>query len=164
MERSPWWGGFYERMVKYVKRCLKKVLATSKLKYEELLTVLIKIEGVLNSRPLTYVYKDGEIPLTPSHFVLGRRLLSSPSESEEPSAMNSNEGVARREKYLKTVLFYFWKRWQREYLTQLREQHPPSEKKLRTNRQRWTRCFRTRRQSEENELDSCVRGKIVNRK
>ena len=131
VERSPWWGGFYERMVKSVKRCLKKVLATSKLKYEELLTVLIEIEGVLNSRPLTYVYQDGEIPLTPSHLVLGRRLLSSPSESEEPNAMNSNEGqlVARREKYLKTVLFHFWKRWQREYLTQLREQHRPSEKK-----------------------------------
>ena len=26
VEKSPWWGGFYERMVRNVKRCLKKVL------------------------------------------------------------------------------------------------------------------------------------------
>jgi len=24
VERSPWWGGFYERLVRLVKRCLKK--------------------------------------------------------------------------------------------------------------------------------------------
>lgn len=74
--RSPWWGGFYERLVRSVKRCLKKVLRTARLTYEELPTLLIQIEGVLNSRPLTYLYEDNDEPLTPSHLVLGRRVLT----------------------------------------------------------------------------------------
>ncbi len=37
-----------------LKRCLKKVLRTAQLTYEELLTLLIQIEGVMNSRPLKY--------------------------------------------------------------------------------------------------------------
>ena len=45
-------------MVKSTKRCLKKVLGNSRLTYEELSTVLTEIEGVINSRPLTYVYDD----------------------------------------------------------------------------------------------------------
>ena len=78
VEKSPGWGGFYERMVRSVKRCLKKVLRYARLSYEELLTYLIRVEGVLNSRPLTYVYPDQDEPLTPSHFVLGKRILTIP--------------------------------------------------------------------------------------
>ena len=131
VERSPWWGGFYERLVKSVKRCLKKVLGTARLNYEELLTVLVEIEGVLNSRPLTYPYEDGVSPLTPSHLVIGRRLLSCPPENEPLTTMNFNDVtlIKKRQTYLKTVLLHFWKRWQAEYLVQLREQHRPSGKK-----------------------------------
>ena len=31
---------------------------------------------VINSRPLTYLYEETEEALTPSHLVIGRRLLS----------------------------------------------------------------------------------------
>ena len=37
LERAPWWGGFFERMVGCVKRCLKKVLGNARLTYDELL-------------------------------------------------------------------------------------------------------------------------------
>ena len=42
-------GWFFEICVKLVKRCLKKVLGNAKLGYEELESVLIETEGVLNS-------------------------------------------------------------------------------------------------------------------
>jgi len=37
---SPWWGGFYERLVRSVKLSLRKVLCRSLLSYEELQTIL----------------------------------------------------------------------------------------------------------------------------
>ena len=127
--RSPWWGGFFERLVRSVKRCLKKSLATARLSYEELLTLIIQIEGVLNSRPLTYVNEDGGEPLTPSHLVLGKRLLSTASTQNKGTMQPENlKSTLKRRKYLETVLTHFWKRWRDDYLTQLREHHRPSKK------------------------------------
>ena len=44
LHASPWWGRFYERLVRAVKVSLKKILGKSMLGYEELETVLLKIE------------------------------------------------------------------------------------------------------------------------
>jgi hypothetical protein len=74
LERVPWWGGFFERLVGLVKRCLRKVLGNAKLTFEELLTTLVDVEGTLNSRPLTYIYDEVENDvLTPNHLIFGRR-------------------------------------------------------------------------------------------
>ena len=54
LERSPWWGGFYNWLISIVKSSLKKVLWKAYLSYLELYTVLTEIENVLNSRPLTF--------------------------------------------------------------------------------------------------------------
>ena len=78
LARTPWWGGFFERMVALVKGCLRKVLGTAKLNKEELLTTLVEVHGTLNSRPLTYVYEDemNVDLLTPAHLMFGRRYTS----------------------------------------------------------------------------------------
>lgn len=60
LERAPWWGGFFERMVGCVKRCLRKVLGNARLTFDELCTALVEVEGTLNSRPLTYEYSELE--------------------------------------------------------------------------------------------------------
>ena len=122
---SPWWGGFWERLVKSVKRCLRKTIGKSKLTYEELETVIVEIEGVLNSRPLCYVYDDpSNDVLTPSHLVRGERLLSSFQDDIEPENVEfSAEALSKRGKFLNTVLNHYWDRWRREYLTELREHH-----------------------------------------
>ena len=68
LERAPWWGGLFERMVRSTKRYLKKTIEVAKLTYDELKTVTVEVEMILNSRPLSYV-SPGDIdePLTPSH-------------------------------------------------------------------------------------------------
>lgn len=46
-------------------------------------TLLVEIEGVLNARPLTYIYDDIEgifYPLSPSHLIYGRRIAATPNE------------------------------------------------------------------------------------
>ena len=95
VDRVPWWGGFFERMVQEVKRCLRKTLRNAKLDYDELYTVLVEIESTLNSRPLTYVSSDElDEPKTPSHLVVGRRVNSIPIVSsamiEEVDAVRAN--------------------------------------------------------------------------
>ena len=78
IERAAWMGGFFERMVGTVKRCLRKVIGTARLSFDELSTVLTEIEStvIVNSRPLTYLYDDLEEALTPSHLIYGRKLVS----------------------------------------------------------------------------------------
>ena len=81
LERAPWWGGIFERMVCSTKRCLRKIVGRAKLSYEELLTVIIEVEGIVNSRPISYISSsDLEEPLTPSHLLIGRRLLNLPDD------------------------------------------------------------------------------------
>ena len=66
LERSPWWGGHFERLVDSVKRSLRKTLGNSRLTFDELNTLLIEIEWSLSSRLLTYVYDElGFEALTP---------------------------------------------------------------------------------------------------
>ncbi len=54
-------------MIKSAKRCLKKSVGRNCLPYDELLTLIVEVEAVLNSRHLTYISsEDMEEPLTPS--------------------------------------------------------------------------------------------------
>ena len=67
---SPWWGGFYERLVRTVKTMLKKVIGHGDT--EELQTVLCEIEVTINSRPLTYQNGDDfDSSITPIHMIFG---------------------------------------------------------------------------------------------
>ena len=76
LSKSPWWGGMFERLIKSVKRCLVKAIGHKKLNYEEMLTILIEVEMVLNNRPLTYIEENEQCQaLTPSHLFHGRRIL-----------------------------------------------------------------------------------------
>ncbi|CAB4016096.1 integrase core domain [Paramuricea clavata] len=87
VERAPWWGGFWERMVRTVKGVLKKVIGRSSLNYDELYTILTEVESIMNDRPITYIYDDVEsisYALSPSQLVYGRRLTSTPKHTTLP--------------------------------------------------------------------------------
>ena len=128
IEKAPWQGGFYERMVKSVKRCFRKTLRNAKLSFEELMTILTEIESTINSRPLTFVSSEElEEPLMPSHLICGKRLCCLPDVNNE---LDPNEDyvedvttgtLTKRMKYVMYLLSHFWNRWNKEYLVELRE-------------------------------------------
>ena len=130
VEKAPWWGGIFERMVCSTKRCLKKTIGQAKLTYDEMITSLIEIEAVINSRPLTYISLDSlQESLTPSHFLTGKRVLSLPDgygcgdDLEDEDFDTSHDHLTKRMKHLNVVLNHFWKQWRSEYLLGLRETH-----------------------------------------
>ncbi|GFV11608.1 integrase catalytic domain-containing protein [Trichonephila clavipes] len=93
IERAPWWGGFYERLIRTLKLALRKTVGRATLFRDELETLLIEIEVVLNSRPLTYIFSEFNEPepLTPSHMILGRRVNSLP-----PARLNFDSNLSNR--------------------------------------------------------------------
>ena len=121
--KSPWWGGFYERMVQTVKRPLRKVIGRSNLRFDELNTVLIEVESVINCRPLTFVYDDCEgvsYALTPSHLLYGRRMASSPC-SGHYEVVSTNASLTKRSRNHRHVLNQIISCWRKDYLLSLRE-------------------------------------------
>lgn len=119
--------------MKQVKSCLKKTLGRSKLSFDELTTILVEVEAVLNSRPLTYLYSDDvEEPLTPSHLVIGRRLLTLPVGPLQIDDWDFGDHLTatKRSRYLADRIQHFRRRWQREYLVELREFHRPKGKNV----------------------------------
>ena len=130
LEKAPWWGGIFERMMKSVKRYLRKMIGQAKLTYDELSTAVIEVEAIINSHPLTYVSSnDLEEPLTPSHLLVGRRISSLPynlscqRDNNDDDFKVDSDRLNKRAKHLANVINQFWKRWRREYLLELRESH-----------------------------------------
>ena len=122
LSRSPWWGGFFERMVGLVKDTLKKSLGHANLTFSELQELLLDIEFCLNNRPLTYQTEglDNEV-LTPNHLVHGRRMKS--LRGEEVYSDEDQIPAKKRLRYLQKCREKYWNRWTKEYLTSLREHH-----------------------------------------
>ena len=133
LEKAPWWGGLFERMVRSVKGCIKKTIGGARLTYEELLTVIIEMEMILNARPLSYVTSaDAEEPLTLSHLLHGRRLMglsdSCTGDLIDPDFELSLTELSKRMNHLSNVMNHFWRRWRDEYLIELRNSHRHSAK------------------------------------
>ncbi|CAI4220562.1 unnamed protein product, partial [Auanema sp. JU1783] len=51
---APWKGGAWERLIGIVKTILYKVLGRYKPTYDEMHTIMVKIETIVNTRPLTF--------------------------------------------------------------------------------------------------------------
>ncbi|XP_064638288.1 uncharacterized protein LOC135494306 [Lineus longissimus] len=71
---SPNQGGFYESLIKLVKKGLKLVVGPQNLTWNEMSTVFAEVQNLVNSRPLGYSSNDPNDlqPLTPNHFLLER--------------------------------------------------------------------------------------------
>ena len=118
--RSPWWGGWWERLVRTVKVGLRKSFGSRCLSRTELETVLLEVEACINSRPLTPVTDslEGDSPLTPSHFLTGRGAGFQSRVLEDPEAVNAKM-LCDRARVRERRLNRFWSVWQTEYLRTL---------------------------------------------
>ncbi|XP_051858027.1 uncharacterized protein LOC127565054 [Drosophila albomicans] len=113
--RAPHFGGLWEAGVKSAKHLLLRTVGNALLTAEELQTVVVAVEAVLNSRPLGAVSNDpndGEA-LTPGHLLVGGPLVA-PAGSRTPD----QEGLSclRRWRAVSSLKRAFWQRWSREYV------------------------------------------------
>jgi Pao retrotransposon peptidase/Family of unknown function (DUF5641)/Protein of unknown function (DUF1759)/Putative peptidase (DUF1758)/Integrase zinc binding domain len=114
-------GGIYESAVKSMKHHLKRVMVELKhtFTFEQLYSLLTKIEAILNSRPLTPMSEDiNDLQvLTPGHFLVGRPLIAKP----ERNYMNSNTDRLNVFERLQQAQQHFWHAWYHDYLHTLQE-------------------------------------------
>ena len=106
-------GGSWEIHVKLIKQLMYKQLGSTILTYEEMSTILIRTEAIINSRPLCILsssIEDIEF-LTPSHFLTQSCLLSPPEVEVEYKMSLKN-----RWDLVQSISQQIWKTWHREYL------------------------------------------------
>ena len=82
--------------------------------FEDFNSLLIHIEGVLNSRPLTPLSLDPNDlnPLTPSHLLLGRN----PTFIEEILFESVNHNRFSNFQRIQSLKEDYWKRWSKAYV------------------------------------------------
>ncbi|XP_031777962.1 uncharacterized protein LOC116415998 [Nasonia vitripennis] len=114
---SPHFGGIWEAAVKSFKHHLKRVLKDQKLTYEQINTLLIQIEAILNSRPLCSLSTDPNDPvsITPAHLLVGRPFNVLP----EKSVFSVPGNRLSTYKFLTKMRQDFWNKWHKEYLHEL---------------------------------------------
>lgn len=115
---APHQGGIYEAAVKSAKYHLQRMLGAKCYTYEYLITLLVKIEAVLNSRPMYALNDDisDYRALTPAHFLIQEPFILPPEISVPPQTIFSLKRIFEEQK---KIIEHFWERWQNEYLTTL---------------------------------------------
>lgn len=114
---APHMGGVWERLVRSVKTALKSVIREQLLNDEALLTLVVEIEKILNDRPITQVSSDSRDPepLSPNKLLIMRTNASFP-----PGLFSKHDIYCRRWwKQVQYLANLFWRRWTREYLSNL---------------------------------------------
>lgn len=123
---SPWWGGFWERLIGILKDLLRKNLGRSSLSYEELQTLICECESVMNNRPLTYVSEEQELKtLTPSMFLQNLPLNDVPDLDQI-----ERTNIVKRWRHIQKVRENLKQRFKREYLGFLRSSVAKREDKI----------------------------------
>ena len=106
-------GGAWERMIRLVRQIFVSLLSGKRLDDDGLHTLLLEVESIINSRPLTNCSGDPEdpLPFTPNHL-----LKVDPSVGLPPT-LTALSDVFARERYrvVQYVADEFWRRWVEEY-------------------------------------------------
>ena len=115
---APHFSGVHESLVKSAKSAIYQVLNNAEVTDEELQSVFVGVEGLLNSRPITYqsANADDLLPLTPNHFIFGR------IETQfAPAAVDKKDyNIKVRWRRVQELIRHIWDRWLKEWLPTLR--------------------------------------------
>ncbi|VDP42141.1 unnamed protein product [Heligmosomoides polygyrus] len=135
---APWQGGVYERLIRSVKLVMYKSLGKVIPTREELGTLIVEIESMLNTRPLLYVEEEegSERVLRPIDFLQNEFEVLPPmhaadAQVEDQDYLSPAERLASQTKLQvvqaidssSRITEQFWQQWQSQYLTSLREKH-----------------------------------------
>ncbi len=119
--RTPHMGGLWESAVKSMKWLMRKLLQTQLLRTDELSSILVEIEAVLNSRPITPLESTDpdNLALTPGHFLIGRPMVALPTlHSSHPKL-----STLRRWQLTQRLSQDIWHQWKTTYLQSLQQRH-----------------------------------------
>lgn len=111
---APHTGGLWERNIQLIKKHLNIILHERSPREFVLKTLFAEIEGIINSRPLTFnsTNPDDLEPITPNHLLIG------PKTSIYPLLETSDKDliILSLWKSSQRLADIFWKRWVSEYL------------------------------------------------
>ena len=105
-----------------MKNLLKKALRRARLTYDGILTILIEIEIIINSRPLTYISdKPDESFITPYHLIYGRHINEKFHKYDARNKITSDHIRENFSSKITNVKSYFIKHFKDEYITAIQE-------------------------------------------
>jgi hypothetical protein len=107
---APFRGGAWERLLRSFKETLRRTVQGQVLSEEELRTVAVQIEGMMNDRPLYHNSADPEdLPITPSMLMHGRQLGQLPAEAEADDAQPTDEKMTSLWKRRRALFDAAWR-------------------------------------------------------
>ncbi|XP_062558836.1 uncharacterized protein LOC134223668 [Armigeres subalbatus] len=114
---SPHMGGAWERLIRTVKQNLDKLRSNRLPTDETLKSMLVEVEFIVNSRPLTEIpLDDDQSPvLTPNHFLIGSSNGLLPWSCLE----NDSTSLKLNWRLSQAMANQFWKQWLHDYLPSL---------------------------------------------
>ena len=121
--KAPHQGGWWERLIGVMKECLYGSLKGACLSDDELRTVILEVECILNDRPLvgTESETDGSIEgLTPNKLMFGHNLAPFPAISPR-RVKGETEHVRVRWRHRQALLKSFEQKWSKLYLFELQK-------------------------------------------
>lgn len=124
-------GGVWERQIRSARSILSSLLRTHghSLNDESFRTLLVEVESILNSRPLTTdVLSDPHslLPLTPNHLLTMKSKIILPP----PGIFQKADLYCRKQwRRVQHITDEFWRRWRVEYLQSLQVRQKWNQKK-----------------------------------
>ncbi|XP_022519806.2 uncharacterized protein LOC111190345 [Astyanax mexicanus] len=114
---APHFGGSWEREIRSIKSALHTTLGAQSVSEDVLMTVLVEVEGIINSKPLGYTSSDiaDPDPITPNMLLMGRRDPSLPQVIYAETEILSR----RRWRQCQALIDQFWTKYIKSYLPSL---------------------------------------------